>query len=542
MRRRTSLYLIGLLVLATLTLGACQQATTAAPTSAPPAEQPTAAPPAEQPTEPPMVEEAPLVIGTTDSWSSFELAGVYNFHDWEIFHQCADGLLNNVPGTAGEVVPALAESYTVSDDGMTYTFKLREGVVFPNGDPLTADVVVWSLNRVATIEPMFGDASFLVTAYTESIEKVDDMTVAINFNKPYAFATGLIATNPYKIVNPNQWTDTEPNTTNTACGIGPYTIESFAEGEEAVFVANPTYYGEPPVESKVIVRYFADSSTMALALQNSEVDVAWKSLAPSDLTAMESVAGVVVDRAGGTEIRYIVFNAPTAPFDNPNVRLGLAMLLTREELVDLGWQGLYAPLWTMVPPGFIGHKPSYQGTEDVEAGKALLAEAGFTAETPLVMDFWYTPTHYGDTEPDVATVIKQQWEASGVVQVNLQFVEWAEYREKRNKGELPAFLLGWYPDYLDSDNYTNVFAHSPASWSGAYYSNPEMDALLDAQEAEQDQAARIALLEQIQDFWVEESPFVPLSQGSLNVAYRDTVSNVILDPLGLFHYFLIDKQ
>ncbi|RME89213.1 MAG: peptide ABC transporter substrate-binding protein, partial [Anaerolineae bacterium] len=82
-----------------------------------------------------------MVIGTTDSWSSWEISWVYSFHDWELFHQCADGLLNNKPGTAGEVVPALAESYDVSEDGKTYTFHLREGVVFPNGDPFNADAV-----------------------------------------------------------------------------------------------------------------------------------------------------------------------------------------------------------------------------------------------------------------------------------------------------------------------------------------------------------------------------------------------------------------
>ena len=537
MRRRTYPYLIGLLVLATLILGACQQATTAAPTSAPPAEQPTAAPP----TEPPMVEETPLVIGTTDSWSDFEVARVYSFHDWELFHQCADGLLNNVPGTAGEVAPALAESYTVSDDGTIYTFKLREGVVFPNGDPLTADAVVWSLSRHGK-EALAGDANFLVTDYVKSVEKVDDGTVTITFNGPFAFGPQLLATNPYKIINPNQWTDTEPNTTNSSCGIGPYVLTSFTEGEEAVFEANPTYYGDQPVEAKVIVRYFADSSTMALALQNGEIDVAWKSLAPSDLTAMENVAGVVVDRAGGTEIRYIVFNSTTAPFDNPKVRLGLAMLLNREELADLGWQGIKVPLYSMVPPGFLGYTPAFEGTEDVEGGKALLAEAGFTATSPLVFDLWYSPTHYGDTEPDVATVIKQQWEASGVVQANLQFVEWTEYSAKRRAGEFPVNLMGWYPDYLDSDNYTYPFAHSPATWSGSFYNNPDMDALLEAQQVELDQAARVALLEQIQGYWVEESPFVPLGQGALTVAYRDNISNVILDPLGLFHYFLIDKQ
>ncbi len=280
---------------------------------------------------------------------------------------------------------------------------------------------------------------------------------------------------------------------------------------------------------------------MALALQTGEIDVAWKSLAPADLVALGGMAGMTVEKGGGTEIRYIVYNATIPPYDNPKVRLGLAMLLDREELTDLGWQGIKIPLLTMVPAGLFGHKPSYEGTEDVEAGKALLAEAGFTEDNPLVMDLWYSPTHYGDTEVDVATVIKQQWEASGVVKAELQFLEWAAYRDAQRAGDLPVSLLGWYPDYADPDNYTNVFAHSPASWSGSFYSNPEMDALLEAQAGELDEATRLTILADIQDLWVTESPFVPLAQGALFVGYRDGISNVILDPMQLLHYFLIEK-
>ena len=293
---------------------------------------------------------------------------------------------------------------------------------------------------------------------------------------------------------------------------------------------------------KVIVRFFSDSSTMSLALQNGEIDVAWNALSPADFDALQSVNGIVTDATGGTEVRYIVWNVRIPPYDNADVRLGLSMLLNREELADLGWQGTKIPLWSMVPPGFLGEKSTFQGTEDVDAGKALLAQAGYDESNPLVMDLWYSPTHYGDTEPDVAAIIKQQWEASGVVQVTLQFSEWAAYGEARRAGELPVLLMGWYPDYLDPDNYTNVFAHSPASWSGSGYNNPEMDALLDAQAEEQDQAARVELLGEIQDLWATEVPFTPLAQGSLFVAYRDNVSNFILDPLALAHYFLVEKQ
>ena len=129
-----------------------------------------------------------------------------------------------------------------------------------------------------------------------------------------------------------------------------------------------------------------------------------------------------------------------------------------------------------------------------------------------------------------------------MVQANLQFLEWAAYRDAGRGGELPFQLLGWYPDYLDPDNYTNVFAHTPAAWSGSFYDNPEMDALLDAQAGELDEATRTSILEDIQDLWVPESPFIPLAQGKLVVAFNDGISNVVLDPLALFHYFLVEKE
>ena len=263
MKRRNLSTLFGLVILASMILAACNGGAAT-----------------EEPQE-------PLIVGTTDSWTSFESAWVYSFHDWELSHQCADGLLNAVPGTAGEVELALAESYTVSDDGLEYTFKLREGVTFPNGDPFDADAVIFSFDRVAPIDEAEGaNAGFLYTAYAEGTEKIDDMTVKVTFNAPYPFAPQLISTNVWKIHNPNEWSATEAGTENTACGIGPYVMSSFTEGEEAIFEVNESYYGTPPKTDKIIVRYFADSPTMALALQNGEIDVAWKSLSPADQEAL----------------------------------------------------------------------------------------------------------------------------------------------------------------------------------------------------------------------------------------------------------------
>jgi len=254
------------------------------------------------------------------------------------------------------------------------------------------------------------------------------------------------------------------------------------------------------------------------------------------------VEGIVVDKQPGTEIRYICYNCSTEPFKNKDLRKGLALMLDREEIADVGFQGIKVPLYSMIPPGFLGHEEFY-GDPDVDAAKEILAAAGYDESNPLEIDFWYSPTHYGDTEADVAALIKDQWEASGVIKVNLQNAEWATYKEYRNAGSMPIFLLGWYPDYLDSDNYTYPFGHTGATDGlGVFYSNPDMDALLEAAQVETDTDKRADIYGQIQKMWPEENSTTPFAQGSLFVAYADDVSGIVLDPLALFHYYLISKE
>jgi peptide/nickel transport system substrate-binding protein len=497
--------------------------------------------PTPEATKEPMV----IVIGTTDKPAVLDPADCYGFPGWEFTHQIADGLLNNVPGTSGDLELGLAADWpTISDDGLEYTFKLREGVTFPDGTPFNADAVVFSIqDRVIEMEKtLAGEVAFLVSAYIDHVEKVDDYTVKFVLPAPVGFFPQLVATNPYKIVNPNTWSTEEYQPDNYSGGIGRYVCTSWKRDEEAIFERNETYYGTPAVADKVIVRYFADAAAMALALENGEIDVAWKTLLPADLERLDADPDIVLEQGPGTEIRYVCYQCQTEPFNDARVRQALGLCLDRAQIADVGFQGTKVPLYSMVPPGFLGHKVFYPEEPDLEQAKTLLADAGFDESNPLVMDLWWTPDHYGDTEADVAAIIKDNYEATGVIQVNLQNAEWATYKEMRNAGQLPVYLLGWYPDYLDSDNYTFPFAHSSATKGiGTYYSNPDMDALLEQAMVETDDAARAALYEQIQEMWFEENPTTPFAQGALYAAYAEGVTGVTLDPLMQLHYFLIGK-
>lgn len=478
----------------------------------------------------------PLIIGTTDSVTDLDPANSYDFHTWEIHHNTMDTLLHYIPGTT-ELEPGLAESYEVSDDGLEYTFKLREGLSFPDGEPFNADAVVWSINRVMRLE---GDPSWLVTSFVDNIEALDEYTVKVTLQNPVGFFPLVVATQPWSVVSPECYPEDDFDIDSTCGGIGPYLIKSWERDVEMDLVANPDYYN-PPAYPHVLVRYFSDSTAMRLALEAGDIDMAWKTLTPSDYADFEGMEDYNLIEGPGAYIRYICFNATAEPFDDPTVRQAISLAIDRDQISGVVYQGTHENLYSMVPMGMSGHIDAFP-ERDLEEARALLAEAGFDEDNPLVMDFWWTPSHYGPTEGDVASAMKQALEETGVIEVNLQSAEWATYTDYFGPGTMPVFLLGWYPDYLDPDNYLWSFAHSDASEDlGIFYSNEEMDSLLLQAQTETDPDVREELYAEIQELWTTEAPTIPFTQGQLLVVTQPGVEGIELDPTMFLHYFTLTK-
>lgn len=496
----------------------------------------TAPPPEEEEEEVSAAEVEPLIIGTTDSVTDLDPANSYDFHTWEIHHNTMDTLLHYVPGTT-ELEPGLAESYEVSDDGLEYTFKLREGLSFPDGVAFNAEAAAWSINRVMRLE---GDPSWLATSFVDSVEAVDEYTFKVTLQNAVGFFPLVVATQPWSIVSPECYPEDDFDIDSTCGGIGPYLINSWERDVEMDLVANPDYY-DPPAYPHILVRYFADATAMRLALEAGDIDMAWKTLTPSDYTDLADNPDFNLITGPGAYIRYICFNATTPPFDNATVREAISLAIDRSQISEVVYQGTHANLYSMVPMGMAGHTDAF-GERDLDAAVALLAEAGFDEANPLVMDFWWTPSHYGPTEGDVAASMKQALEETGVIEVNLQSAEWATYTDYFGPGTMPVFLLGWYPDYLDPDNYLWSFAHTDASEDiGIFYSNEEMDALLVEAQTETNAATRLELYANIQELWTKEVPTVPFTQGQLLVVTQPGVGGVKLDPTMYMHYFTLTK-
>jgi peptide/nickel transport system substrate-binding protein len=247
-----------------------------------------------------------IIIGTTDEVNSLDASDAYATHDWEIIKNTGVALLSYVPGTSELVPGAAAELPTASEDGLTYTFTLREDLKFADGTPITAQNYVDSWNRLNTLE---GQVSGLVQLYVESVEAPDDLTVVYNLKASFGFFPTLAATAPFVVTNPATFVADEiVQFPEILDGIGAYRMVSFTPGEQMVLEANPEYFGEAPAISTVIIRYFADPTTMSNAIEKGDIDVAWRTLGPVEAIRLSEVDGVTTIKVDAPALRYMVFN------------------------------------------------------------------------------------------------------------------------------------------------------------------------------------------------------------------------------------------
>ena len=473
-----------------------------------------------------------IVYGTTDKVSKLDPADAYDFHTWELFYNVYQGLLGYAPGTSN-LVPGLAESYSANAATDEFTYKLRRGVKFSDGSPLNAQAVKWSIDRVVALK---GDPSALITSYVDTVTVVDDFTVKFKLKNPCGYFPAISATPPYYPVSPNIYPEDKiiqnPDELKGGklVGLGAYNLVSFKRDEEVILEANPNYWGKKPAVDRVVIRYYADATTLRLALEKGEVDLIFRFVNPSDIKDLSSNKKFVTYKLPGQQIRYLCFETSESVFQDKRLRQAVAALINRPEILQKVYLGLNSPLYSMIPNGMIYHSDDFKtvmGDGNVVMADKLLAQAGFSAAKPFQMELWYTPSHYGDPEVNMAEVLKAQIEKSKLIKVSLKSAEWSTYIEQWGNKQMPTFLLGWYPDFLDPDNYTNPFASTEGSpGMGIYFSDKEWDALFVKEQSSVDLKVRESAFKELQKRWTVDVPTVPIWQGDLYIFAKPNVKGV----------------
>jgi peptide/nickel transport system substrate-binding protein len=361
-------------------------------------------------------------------------------------------------------------------------------------------------------------------------------------------------------VNPKSFTN-DRFYPNVVVASGPYRLSTYLPHQRYELTMNPNYYGTPAKMSHVTIVRYTTSVDLKLAMQTGAIDVAYRSLLPQDFATFQSNPALKTLQGLSPVIRYLVFNmcspadasAGACPrstvFSDPGgapLRKALAYASNRTDIATSAYSGTVSPLYSLIPSGMFGHedvfKSAYGASPNIAAAQSLLTGAGYSSTNKLALTLWYTPSHYGDPEIFVAQALKRAWEATGMVTVTLNEKEWAEYKVSRTAGDFDVFLLGWFPDYFDSDDYVFPFLHWASGGSaqvGNWYHNNSMDTLIESQAATADPTQRAQILGQIQAGLAADVPYVPLWQTNQAVVFKPTVSGIILDPIQFFRYFTI---
>lgn len=492
-------------------------------------------------------EGGTIIRGTIDQPISYDPAGAYDLPSFDVIYNVYQNVVTVAPG-ATEVEPEAAESCEFTDD-VTYECTLREGLVFSDGSPLTAEDVVFSFERNIEIADPNGASSLL--ANMKSVKAPDERTVVFTLKAPDATFPFIISTASMAIVPDEVYPADKLQDSTEVVGSGRYTVAEYKPGQQTVLQANAEYAGDDPADegAQAIVQYFDKSSALKLAVEQGDVDVAYRSLSPTELEDLKSAEGVEVVQGEGTEIRYLNFNLDLMPGENDEqklaIRRAVAYTIDRDSIAENVYNGTVDPLYSMVPQGLDyateALKDEYGAAPDLDAATQELEDAG--VDTPVPLEIWWTPSHYGPASGDEYAEIQRQLEESGLFEVSLESTEWNQYSEAAFTDKYPLYQLGWFPDYPDADDYTSPF-YSKESFLNLHYSNPEMEQLLVDERATTDEAERAELFERIQEIGAEEVPMIPYWQGGQVAAVREGVSGVedTFDPAYIFRFWLISKD
>jgi len=472
-----------------------------------------------------------MVIGTTDKITSLDPAGSYDNGSFAVMNQIYPFLMNTPYGSP-DVEPDIAESaeFTAPTE---YTVKLKPGLKWANGNDLTSSDVKFTFDRQLAIADENGPSSLLYNL--DSVETPDDTTVVFKLKSENDQIFPQILSSPVgPIVDEDVFSadavTPDQEIVDGKAFAGQYSITSYKANELISYEAYDGYEGVLGAAKtpKIAAKYFTDASNLKLEVQDGSVDVAFRSLSPTDIEDLRGDDAVkVVDGPGG-EIRYITFNFNTQPYGEKQsdadpkkataVRQAVADLIDREALADQVYKGTYTPLYSFVPEGLTGAteplKEMYgdgQGGPDADKAKTTLEDAGVT--TPVELNLQYSNDHYGPSSGDEYALIKDQLEESGLFKVNLQTTEWVQYSKDRTADVYPAYQLGWFPDYSDADNYLTPF-FLKENFLGNHYVNQDVEDMILEQAVTADEAKRTELLGQIQEAEAKDLSTVPYLQGA----------------------------
>jgi peptide/nickel transport system substrate-binding protein len=514
-------------------------------------------------------DENTLVFGTAADPTALDGALVSDGESIRALYQMTEGLTRLRPGTS-EVIPSLATDWTTSDDGLAWTFNLREGVTFHDGEPFNAEAVCFNFERWFNFpESLQGEGTTYYWQFGfgggfknpaegspgpdeslyKSCEAVDELTVTLNLTKPSATVLATLTLPSIHIVSPKALQEFgadegsqnadgifQPGgtySTEHPTGTGPYKFESWTVGEQLVMTRNDDYWGEPALTERLIFRPIADNAARLQALQTGEIQ-GYDLVEPQDVETIEGDADLQLLERPPFNVGYLLINSAKPPMDQLEVRQAVAHAINRQELVDSFYAGRGVVAKEFMPKEIVGYADDVVEYEyDPAKSRQLLQQAGLTL--PVEIDFWYPTEVTRDYMPDP----KRNFEAMAAdlnaagFKVTPHTAPWRpEYTGRLGEGNAGHLCLyGWIADFADADNFLGTFFQVPSKQFG--FENPEIHGLLDDAEQESDPARREQLYQEANRKIMEFLPSLPYVHAKAALAFEANKQGFVPSPVGV---------
>jgi peptide/nickel transport system substrate-binding protein len=499
-------------------------------------------------------KDALVMAWNLDALITLDPAQIGEVNGNDIVRNVCDPLVRYDPNDVAKLLPATAQSWVTSPDGMTLTFTLRDDLRFPSGKKATAEDAAWSMQRAVLLG--FGNSAnltqwgFTKERIAEQIKATDDHTVVVSMDRAYPpnlILSAAFASNVSYILSKEEGMKNAKTVegrsdygnayfkTNPVC-VGAYHVTRWDSNDVVILERNDTYYGPKPNLRRVIVRHVPESSAERLLLEKGDIDVA-RLLNTDDLRALSSNPDIHIEQTVMHGFTYFAFNASDPILGNPKVRLAFRYLIDYDGLgkTVLAYQG--APRASLVPEGAFGALDKEEGQPfklDLEKARGLLSEAGYPNgfSKKLIL-----------SANNISPAIAQHLQANAAkvgVKLELEQMADANLFTRARSRDFDVALIGWGAGYPDADSMISRHAVNPdnrleaklaqyPSWRSAWQ-DEKINALADQARMERDVGTRIALYHTIQKEMLANGPMAYIYQTIRPIAYRTSVTNFVIGP------------
>jgi peptide/nickel transport system substrate-binding protein len=440
------------------------------------------------------------------------------------------------------VEPSLAESWTVSPDGKTWTFRLRRGVRFHDGTPFNAEAVKFTYDRqIDKKHPYFpGSAPYATFTYQNvtKVDAVDASTVRFTLSAPFAPFLSNMAMFSTAVVSPTAVKKWGKDFFKHPTGTGAFKFVEWVQKDHITMEANREYWSGRPCVDRLIIRGIPDNTVRLLEMEKGSIHM-MDQVNPPDYGRIRNNSALVLYTGPGLNTGYIALNMLKEPLTDVRVRRAVNMSVNKAALIRAFYAGVGQPAKNPIPPTIWSYNNSVQATPyDPEGAKKLLNEAGYP--NGITTELWWPnrARPYLTQPQKIAEAIQAQL-AKGGIRAKLVTYEWGTYLQKISNAEHPMAIIGWIGDNGDPDNFLYVLLDKDNAKVGdannySFYRSEALHTLLIKAQQVGDQAARTRYYQEAQGIIARDAPWVPLVHAARVGAHRKEVQNFQLHPLQIW--------